>query len=326
MNNLDFELDRPIPDRFVAYRELYAVGAEVEMIGPRFDARLRAHQLDRSLIYDRRLRDVAHGRDARHVRRAGMEHFTLTLLVSGELHIDDGSGFRRLAPGEIMLLDMTRPTRNRAPDAHIVTLSVARDRIEALTPEPRRLHGQIIPAGAGVLLAEHLGSLARHGGGLTPVTAIPATRAGMELLAAVLGGEGPRGPTAREIAAERVDRVRAFIEARLCDPAMDVEVIIEQFALSRATLYRDFQRWGGLASYIRMRRIELARERLADRGDARSLAELAATLGFSTEARLSETFLAAFGMRPGAYRRAAQLEEPVARAVRTMKAWQRVLR
>lgn len=308
--------------RFDAYHDLYATGADADRLGDGFAAAMTGWRLDRSLLYERRLAGVGHRRDAARVRRDGVGHLTLTLVVAGTFHVDGGDGWRRVLPGEIALLDMTRPTANRAPEAHVVTMSVARARAARLIGEPRRLHGRVIGAARGALLADHMRSLTRRAATLEQAALMPVARVGLELLAAAVTGDGATANPA----VERIDRVRGFIEAHLFDRTIGPEAVIDQFALSRATLYRDFQHWGGLASYIRMRRIEAVRERLADAEDARSLAALAELIGFSGEVRLSEAFLRAFGVRPGAYRRAVRDERDAARAVRRMREWQRVLR
>ena len=308
--------------RFGAYHDLYAAGTDVERLGTGFAAAMTGWRLDRSLLYDRRLAGAGHRRDAARVRRDGLDHLTLTLVVAGTFHVDAGDGWRRVLPGEIALLDMTRPSGNRAPDAHVVTMSTARARVEGAIDEPRRLHGWVIGATHGALLADHMQSLTRHAANLDEAALMPVARVGIELLAAAVTGDG----AAATPAFERIDRVRAFIEAHLFDPAIGPEAVLGSFGLSRATLYRDFQHWGGLASYIRMRRIEALRERLADAEETRSLAALAELVGFSSEVRLSEAFLRAFGVRPGAYRQAVRDEQGAARAIRRMHEWQRVLR
>lgn len=309
-------------ERFEAYHTLYANGADVVRDGGRFRVRMAGRRLDRSLIYDRRLGGVGHRRDEARVRRDAMEHLTLTLVVSGEFHADAGGGFARIAPGEVLLLDMTRPMRNRAVAAHVVTMSMARERVGELVRDPRALHGRTLPVERAALLGDHLRALTRHGTA-SGAAAISIGRAAIDLLGGALAEEGDRG--ARNLAA-RADPIRAFIEEHLFAPAFGPEAVLRQFAMSRATLYRAFEPYGGLAAYVRRRRIEALGERLGDRHEMRSLAELAWQLGFSTEARQSEAFLARYGIRPGAYRRAAQHEAAVARATRRMREWQSEIR
>lgn len=324
-NGLQFDSALMAPrERFDAYHALYAAGADVTRSGGGFGARMRGWRLDRSIIYDRQLCGVGHARDAARVRRDSFDHVTLTLVVDGEFHADPGDGFRRIAPGGLLLLDMARPMRNHAAAAHIVTMSMARDRVERWVGEPRAMHGRVLAPARAAMLADHMRSLVRHGGTLGPAALVSVGRAGADLLGAALA-EGARERPVQP-AALRVDRVRAYVEEHLFDADFGAEAVLARFALSRATLYRDFQPWGGLAAYIRRRRIETLGERLADAGETRSLADLAEQIGFSTEARQSEAFLAHYGVRPGAYRHATRREAPVARSLRHMREWQNVLR
>jgi AraC-like DNA-binding protein len=311
--------------RFGAYFDFYAGGADVDRLDGPFEAVMTGWRLDRSLIYDRRLRGVGHRRDAARVRRDGLDHLTLTLVLAGTFHADVG-GYRQVRPGEILLLDMTSAMGNRAVDAHIVTMSMARAGVTRAVRDPRELHGRVIGAEDAALLADHMVSLTRHAATLTPPSLMPVARVGLELLRAVVSDEPLREGMTGNATVERIDRVRAFIEEHLFDPRFGPDAVLARFALSRATLYRDFHHWGGLASYIRRRRIEALRERLADPGDMRSLAALAELIGFSSETRLSEAFLRQFGIRPGAYRQAVRAEHEMAAAMRKMREWQGVLR
>jgi AraC-like DNA-binding protein len=326
-SGLGFDSDGFAPgDRFEAYRDLYSVGADVQRTGPNFAARMRGWRLDRAVLYDRHLSDVAHERDPARVRAAEMEHFTLTLVRAGEFHADAGSGFRRVAPGEILILDMTRPMRNRAREAHVSTLSVARERMALARPRPRRLHGHVIPPARGALLADHLSSLAERGPLLTPAMLMPVSRITLDLLRIALADRDDLELVRIDPRAERVDRMRAVIEEHLTDSAFAPASLVGRFALSRATLYRDFEPWGGPAHYIKRRRLELLRDRLQDPDDPRALAELAAALGFSGENIASAAFLDMFGTRPGAYRRLTRGESDETRLWRRMREWQSVLR
>jgi AraC family transcriptional activator of mtrCDE len=71
---------------------------------------------------------------------------------------------------------------------------------------------------------------------------------------------------------------------------------------SRGTLVRAFRRASGLApmAYLAALRLDLARRHLSETQD--SMGEIAATVGYKSEAALSKAFLRRFGIRPGAVR------------------------
>lgn len=316
----------PIAQRIDAYRTLYARGADARATGPDFSVTMRGWRLDRAVLYDRQLVDVAHRRDASRANRDAFDHFTLTLVVSGDYHADAGSGFRRVAPGEILMMDMLLPLGNRAPNAHILTLSLARSGLNAATGTAEGWHGHVIPAHRGFLLADHIASLARHGALLSPASLLAIGRVTLDLLSVALTPTPWREALDQtRVHAERRDRIRALIAERLDDPMLGPDMLVERFNLSRATLYRDFAPWGGLARYIRDLRLERLRETLSS-GDPRPIGALAESVGLDHESRASDAFLKRFGQRPGAYRRMVLTESAFEGAYRRMGEWESELR
>lgn len=286
-------------ERFDRYRTLYARGANAVRTGPAFRAEVTGWRLDRTLLFDRRLNDVGHERPAERLAPDGFDHFTLTLLVSGGMEIDAGWGWQSLQAGELMLLDMLRPASNRMVHAHVITVSLARERIEAASSDVDTLHGMVLPAAQAGLLADYLYALTRRLPGLPASTVPAATQPIATLLAVVLaaGGEALQLPG-------HADRVRQLVEERLGDPSFTAATAIAASGLSRATLYRLFQPFGGLAVYIRRRRLNRVRAALADPNDARSFAEIALASGFASEGHCNRLFHEAFGARPGEFRMA----------------------
>ena len=290
----------PETERFERYRTLYARGANAVQTGAAFHAEVTGWRLDRALLFDRRLHDVGHERPAERLSGDGFDHFTLTLLVSGELEVDSGWGWQALAPGAVMLLDMLRPARNRMRQAHVVTTSLARERVEAASGAVDLLGGAVIPPAQAGLLADYLQSLVARLPGL-PASTMPAvTQPIGTLLAVALAADGD----ALQLPGH-ADRVRQLIEARLDDPAFTATTAIADSGLSRATLYRLFQPFGGLAQYIRRRRLNRVRAALADPLDQRPFGDIARASGFASEAHGHRLFQEAFGTRPGEFRAAA---------------------
>lgn len=308
-------------ERFDAYHALYSPGADVMCTGPDFAVTMRGWRLDRALLYDRHMVDIAHARGDNRAGRDGLDHFTLTLVIEGEYHSDTGTGFRRVVPGEILIADMLRSSRNRAERAHVVTLSIARKSVLSATDSDRILHGHVIAADRAFLLADHMASLARHAAMLTPASLMTIGRVTIDLLAVALTASAAcEDFDPQRHHAERRDRVRAYIAERLDDPTLGPDTLVARFNLSRATLYRDFTPWGGLANYIRDHRLDRLREHLSS-GDRRAIGELAIAVGLDHEGRASDAFRKRFGMRPGAYRRMVAGEGDLDGNLRRMREW-----
>ena len=102
--------------------------------------------------------------------------------------------------------------------------------------------------------------------------------------------------------------VRRHIDAHLSDPTLDAEQVAARFALSRATLYRLFEPFGGVAGYIRARRLRRAFFALRARELANlRISDIAQRCGFASMATFTRTFNNAYGVTPAALRSVSAL-------------------
>lgn len=314
---------------FGAYHDLYPVASDIAMKGDHFHAEATAHRLSRMIVIDRRLSGVSHSRNLTHVRRDGFDHIVLQLLVSGRLIGGIPGEERSLQPGEVILLDMARAQRTCADAARIVTINLPREQIEAVLPSGQNLHGAILSVSAAGLLGDFMLSLARHVSQAGTEMAAGAGRAVVELAAGALGDRVGRPASRRQeipFTALRHERAELFIEARLADPTLGVDVVARGLGVSRTVLYGLFKPSGGVAQYILARRLLRLRTALRNPSEACSVAELAFACGFSSESHCSRAFRAAFGLPPGRYRsemRRARLADRVddSTARNRLRAW-----
>ena len=100
--------------------------------------------------------------------------------------------------------------------------------------------------------------------------------------------------------------ITRFIEANLASRELGIEKITRTFALSRASLYRLFEPVGGVACYIRTRRLARARKELTAPGlQDHRIGPIAYRAGFQSIPAFNRAFRAAYGEPP---RRARQPE------------------
>lgn len=304
-DSLLFDTIGMTPDAaFERYRELYGVGTDALRLGPDFSAKVEAWRLDRMLLFHRRLNDVGHRRDAKRTRSDGFNHFTATLLLGGKLEVDgDNGGHFRPTPGEVLLVNTHWPNTNRMYHAHVVTLSVARERMAAIAGNVNELHGLILTADQARLFREFVESLLRN----LPTMSRDATMAAAGVLTALLMIAIDNSGTVRRSATstgdlERLGRLKRLIDARIADPAFGTDMAIREAGLSRATVYRLLGPEGGLATLIRNRRLEELRRHLGSPEMTHSIAELAEAAGFAGIDHASRAFLERYAVRPDEYR------------------------
>ena len=288
---------------FELYRDLYSGGVDVSALGDRFFAEVCAWRLAGVILFDRRLSGVAHERTPERIQQDGFDHFTLQLLVEGVLEIDSGAGFVTLEPGQVALLDMTRPMRNRMNGAHVVTASVSREMMQAALGATVHLQGRIIAPDKALLLADYMKSLTARASQIGEADLPAVSRALIDLLTVAAGGVNTgRGADAGRLEFARRESVKRFIEANL-ESELTADLISDATGVSRATLYRIFQDEGGVVRLVQARRLVRLRALLSDPTEDRSLADIALGCGFRSESHMSRLFRDAFAATPGEYRR-----------------------
>lgn len=291
-------------DSFEAYRQLYAGGSDVEITGPEFRAHVEAQRLGRLLLFERRLNDVSHERSPGRVRGDGFEHFTLQMNLSGRLLAEVPEGTRQVAPGEIIIFDMTRLQRTRIENAHFLTFSVAPDIVEAVSPDTSGLHGRVLSGPQAGILADLMVSFVRRRIAEEPKSVSGAMQMFHHALALALDADRVRPP---EGAGEAMQRVKLLIESRLDQRNLSPAWLARNAGLSRTRLYELFKPVGGISRYIQKRRASRLRALLA-RPELRGLGigNLAFKAGFASESHAIRTFSEHFGVSPGQHRRALE--------------------
>ncbi len=136
---------------------------------------------------------------------------------------------------------------------------------------------------------------ARHGNPLGPMF---GDCAHLALAAGLLRCAGRRGKTEREprkLHDRELKRIQAYVDERLDRPISlrDVAGVVAR-ALKKASGLSPHQ-------YLITRRLDIAKRLLLD--PARSVAEIAATVGFSDQAHMTATFSRQLGYTPGHWRK-----------------------
>jgi AraC-like DNA-binding protein len=282
-------------DGFAAWAEVSSQvfePLEVRRDTPRpFSARLIRHQLG-PIDVDHMTADAsAATRTPRLIRQADPELVALMLQLRGTCAVQQDGRACLVEPGQLTSWQSSQP--------YVVA---GRTRFEALVVHvPRRLlithaerlcrtTAQIVPAPLGAFVVDYLARLSQ---GLD-ADAFDATARGhlAEGLLDLLRALSPPRETLR-------DRVDAYIEAHLSDPALDPGAIARAHYISRSYLNRLYA-GVGVRGTIKARRLERARADLA--AGEEPIIEVATRWGFASAAHFSRSFHARFGASPTAFR------------------------
>ena len=241
------------------------------------------------------------------VARSGVDHILVQAYVRGSSHVAAEGNEFGVAPGDVWLFDMARTLRTKTRDFANVSLAVPRAMIEPLVPDGDALHGLKLggDTALGGLLYDHIRGLEARAPRMTPREAISVAESTVHLVAGCVGPVAEaRGLTDAGMASALLSHLRRDIDANLSDPDLGPDLLMRRHGLSRARLYRLFEPLGGVADYIRRRRLRRCFLDLASpsRRDVR-IAEIAQAWGFGNEAVFSRAFKARFGITPSEVRR-----------------------
>lgn len=295
--------------------------------GTRADSGFRAEaalwQCDGVLIAETRTDPQLLERNSRRIRGDHIDHYAVRLhrtdAWQGEVsdrHVETGAG-------EVMLLDLARPSRSRSSATDNVTVVLPRAAIDAAA-RGADLHGHIVRGGMGLILADWLNALSRalptteqqQVPGLIDITrnlVVAAVAPSTETI------EHARPALDTGLLAQ-IDRV---IACEIGSPSLSPQMICRSLGMSRSALYRACEPRGGVAAMIKEARLARIHALLSDPGETRRIFEIATLHGFVSETHFSREFRRAFGRSPREIRAMATADRPD-QAIRAI--WQRQLR
>ena len=294
------------------FRDAIAETSGVAPLGDaaNFRVRSRVHHLGIAVLTDVRSSSLQYIRSARHVARAAYDHYEVAVNLNAEIRYHSGRRSASVHSGEVIVVDSTRPTQAyiQAPDgdlARVPALFVPRALVAPAMRVSADVHFRVLRRGdpRAKLLSEHVAHMLERIDTDPQAQFAPTLPILTGLLAVVFGGTA-RSPKAGEAASQAaLDSLKRLIEHHIDSPALSADLICTRSGWSRATVYRLFQAEGGLARYIRQRRLHWAfRELMSGRSPRRRIVDLAIDCQFASEATFSRAFHRLFGMPPGEVR------------------------
>lgn len=267
-----------------------------------FSGSMKTYHLGSLLVSDTAGSAVDFHRSSSTIARTSVEHFLVQIYLEGGFAGTADGKEMALRAGDVCVLDLGRPLATRASDFRNITLVVPRESLAPLVKSPDALHGMVLDGSRamGSLLGNHLRTLYRELPAMGASEAQAAAGGTAGLIAACLGPAfDARERTLGEMQAAVMHRIRRFIDEHLESPALDADRICRTFGLSRSSLYRLFEPHGGLAAYVRQRRLSRAFGELVTQREGRvRVIDVALRWGFGSEASFSRAFRAAYGLSP----------------------------
>ena len=246
-----------------------------------------------------RLTPVELDRSVARIAADGRDTFTFGLVTRGHLAGEFDGRSCDLRPGQVCVIDFSRPWQARSSPAEFILVAAPRAALMALAPQVRDLHGRLLDGATARILAEHFAALVRHLPEARAADVPVIRRTTLRMIAESLESLAPDNTDGPGLPQSRiVNRVRRHIEDELGSADLSPATICKALGVSRPTLYRAFKRSGGIVRHIQRRRLEAVHVLLSDPAETRGLAELAQDFGFSSHAHFSTAFRRRFGYAP----------------------------
>jgi AraC-like DNA-binding protein len=170
---------------------------------------------------------------------------------------------------------------------------------------PPRLTHFSLNRGLGRIAAEFCAVLAAESASLDDQSRAKLGEQFMDILALAVSVAPDQEPADdRSVQWARLRSVKAYIDAHLSDPNLSLTAIAKKNGISLRYLHQLFRLTDMSASeWLRLRRLQQCHDLLTSSlHAARSITEIAYSMGFSSSSHFSNLFRAQFGVRPSAVR------------------------
>jgi AraC-like DNA-binding protein len=257
-------------------------------------------------------------RTPRLIRASDPGLFKIDVQVRGHTVIAQGDREAGLAPGDLTLVDLSRPCQlaDRGDEHLIVAVKFPHAALPLRHNELERLTAVAISGSDGLgapisLLAQHI---ARHLDDYSPTEGDRMAAALMDLLIVALAERLDRGATIAPATRRRalLASVQRYIDQQLADPELSSRRIAAAHHVSLRYLHKLFEAQSTtVGGWIRQRRLERCRQDLLDPALAQvPVRAIGARWGLPDPAHFSRVFRAAYGLPPAEYRLAASTSNP----------------
>jgi AraC-like DNA-binding protein len=237
-------------------------------------------------------------RRERNIQSDQLDHYRIILMRDGQFRYDAGGRQAALAPGRFVITDMAQPESSLSC-CHSAVLYIPRDTLDRALPKPMQLHGLSPDNACARLLADHLFALLGSLPQTAPAELSLLSAATVGLVAASLAPVAI-DPQTTGVAIDRalLRSARKHVEEQLADSDFGAQHLCAALRISRSTLYRLFEPLGGVAQYIKERRLARVHQILSQATGRQPIARLAEDHGFKSPAHFSKAFRVQFGYSP----------------------------
>jgi AraC-like DNA-binding protein len=260
---------------------------------PSYRAELDGFLLDEIIIGRTRFDAQRYRRDRQLAAGVLQDNYLVQLYVEGGFAGEADDRPVAVRAGDVCVFDLAGTLATEAAPSACVSLVIPKRLIDHRWNAAASVNGLMLPGDSllGQLLGAHLVALARGADKATAAEAPYVADATAQLVASVMACSRAADLDPSPLRLALFQRAAAFIRANLRSAKLSPHLVGTALNVSRAQLYRAFERVGGVNHFIQRQRLALARRELCDPLHRReTIGAIAYRCGFSSEAHFSTLF------------------------------------
>lgn len=242
--------------------------------------------------------------------RDGEPYYVFCYQIRGSCRLQQGRRTVDIRAGDIAVLDTLMPFRSDALVGDALLVMVPQQLITLPPQGFAQIAGLRIPgdAGLGAIVSAMLAGVDAHLESLDQPAGADLTQALVDMLVAVVAERLQlKSSTRSNTQLELLMKIREFIMANLGDLDLNPQRIAEAHYISVRTLHALFKEQSTTVStWVRERRLEMARRDLADTACDDPIRQIGLRWGFADATHFSNAFRLAYDKSPREYRKFAQ--------------------
>ncbi|WP_036477312.1 helix-turn-helix domain-containing protein [Myxosarcina sp. GI1] len=297
--------EMPPKDCLTAWHELTSPLFDINVQKPdQFSGSVKAYLLGRIIFTEVEFDAQTFRRTLRHTKIGASDHLVLEWYLDG-----GGTGYLKddsiiMSPKQINLLDYRHSLYTNISDAKLISFTIPREMVQSFNTKHSSALSWDVSSAKGRVLSSFMSELWCLLSKVEQSEARELSNALAGLLNGLLLPQRQQSDYEQTcVRASTLTAVQNFISANLHLSSLNNEYLCQTFNISRSSLYRLFEKFAGVESYIREQRLKRAFDQLIDAkpGTSKTLIfDIAVSSGFTNSAYFSRLFKKTFGVTPSA--------------------------
>ena len=273
----------------------------------KFEGRIHSFLLDTLMLSRCRTTPQSFERDKNRFVSDGLDHYVVQYFAEGSQSLfRNGREFGCIA-GDVIVYDLADVHHTETGCFENLSMVIPRQKLAPLLRYPDSQQGHILQRDnpATIMLVRHIIALFELCGSGFAGRMQGLDEASIAVSAAAINNSSlDHDQLAAGVQQSVLMQCKLFIEQHLHDQMLNAGLICAAHGLSRTVLYRFFNPWGGVARYIRSRRLRKSCAAICENTfQQMSIGQIAFAYGFTSESHFSRAFKEELGITPSELRR-----------------------